>query len=222
MDAIECINTRMSMRKFTKDPVPAEVLTEIVAAAQRSPSYKNSQPWEVIVVSGAKKFELTDLLTNALQDGQALDPDLPEPKPSDWPPVIAGRIDALLSAKLKHMGIDKPDPSLLPKIKIANFRFYGAPHAIYLYQDGSLPEWSILDIGMFAQSLMLAAHAKGLGTVPQAFVTEYASIVKNCLGIPADKRLVLGFSVGYPITDHPANTYFTERVATADILKFVE
>lgn len=222
MDAMECINTRMSMRKFTKDPVPTEVLTEIVAAAQRSPSYKNSQPWEVVIVSGAKKFELTDLLVNAMQDGHALDPDLPEPNPADWPPVIVERMDSLLSAKLKHMGIDKPDPSLLPKIKIANFRFYGAPHVIYLYQDGKLPEWSVLDIGMFTQTLMLAAHAKGLGTVPQAFVTDYASIVKNCLGIPADKRLVLGLSVGYPITDHPANTYFTERVDTADILKFVE
>lgn len=55
MDAIECIKTRMSIRKFKTDPVPLEILIKVIDAARWSPSYKNSQPWEVIIISGDKK-----------------------------------------------------------------------------------------------------------------------------------------------------------------------
>ncbi len=33
MDAIECIRTRMSIRAYLKEPVPADVLTKIVETA---------------------------------------------------------------------------------------------------------------------------------------------------------------------------------------------
>ncbi|MCI5143296.1 MAG: nitroreductase, partial [Candidatus Electrothrix sp. ATG1] len=95
-------------------------------------------------------------------------------------------------------------------------------HAIYLYQDSSLTSWSLFDLGLFAQSLMLAAQAKGIGTVPQAFATDYAPQIKEYLGIPAEKRLVLGLSVGYPDMEAPANAYRTERSPVEEIASFVE
>jgi nitroreductase len=55
MDAIECIKTRMSIRKFKPDIVPLETLMNVIDAAKWSPSYKNSPPWEVVIVSGEKK-----------------------------------------------------------------------------------------------------------------------------------------------------------------------
>ncbi len=119
-------------------------------------------------------------------------------------------------------GIDLTAPEWVVKAKKTNFNFYYAPHAIYLFQDASLNDWSIFDMGLFAQSLMLAAHAKGLATVPQAFATDYAKEVKECLGIPASKRLVLGLSVGYPDMDSPVNAYRTERSKTEDILRWLE
>ena len=59
MDAIECIKSRMSIRKFKPDPVHDDILAEIVETAKWSPSYKNSQPWEVAIVSGEKKESLS-------------------------------------------------------------------------------------------------------------------------------------------------------------------
>lgn len=102
------------------------------------------------------------------------------------------------------------------------FRFYGAPHGIFLFHDSSLNEWSIFDAGLFAQSLMLAAHAHGLGAVPQAFLTNYSREVKQFLGIPDSKRLVLGISIGYPDTENVINAYRTTRVETEKILRWVE
>ena len=104
----------------------------------------------------------------------------------------------------------------------ANFRFYNAPHALYLFQDASLPLWSLFDLGLFAQSLMLAAHARGVGTVPQAFATDYARQVKDFLGIPGTKRLVLGISVGYPDRESPANALRTDRIPAEEIVTWME
>ncbi len=50
MDTIKCIETRMSIRQFKPEPVDRALLTEVIATAQRAPSYKNSQPWEVMIV----------------------------------------------------------------------------------------------------------------------------------------------------------------------------
>jgi nitroreductase len=111
---------------------------------------------------------------------------------------------------------------VIKKSKKANFRFYGAPHALYLFQDASLTPWSLFDLGLFAQSLMLAAHDRGLGTVPQAFATDYAQDIKKFLGIPATKRLVLGISIGYPDTDSPVNTFRTDRSGSDEIVQWME
>ena len=219
MDAIDCIKTRMSIRKFTEEPVPRELLTEVINTAQRSPSYKNSQPWEVVIVSGAAREGLSEMLVSLQESGKENCPDLAAPE--SWPEAENARITDLFK-KRKLTGIDLSDPKIVLKAKKANFNFYGAPHAIYLFQDSSLSLWSLFDLGLFAQSLMLAAHARGLGTVPQAFACDYAQDVKKFLSIPASKRLVLGLSIGYPDMESRANSFRTDRSATDEILTWID
>jgi len=219
MDAIEAIKTRQSVRVFRREPVDQAILEEIVETARWSPSYKNSQPWQVVIVSGERKKALSKLMLDLFEQGAAPSPDLPTP--THWPPMEQANIDRLYAMRKEAMGLDLDDPEVIRKAKKANFQFYHAPHAIYLHQDDSLTEWSLLDIGMFAQSLMLAAHARGLGTVPQAFVTDYARQVKEFLDIPPTHRLVLGLSVGYPDEEALARGMRTERAPLADILRVV-
>jgi len=220
MDAIECIRDRMSIRGFKKDPVSRDVLERIIETAMWSPSYKNTQPWEAMIVSGAKKESLSKMLVELLEKGEPPCPDIPEPE--GWPDVHEERIKQLYRMRAEATGLDLTEPAVIRKAKIANFNFYGAPHVIYLYQDASLSTWSIFDIGLFAQSLMLAAHAMGVATVPQAFATDYARYIKEFLGIPASKRLVLGISTGYPDPDSPANSLRPGRAAIDEILKWAE
>ena len=220
MDAIDCINTRKSIRKFTSDSVPQEVLTEVISIAQRSPSYKNSQPWEILILSGEKKEALTELMVGLLDKGVDPSPDLPEP--TTWPTAENARIAHLYKMRAEKAGIDLTDPKVIIQAKKVNFAFYGAPHALYLLQDASLTLWSLFDLGLFAQSLMLAAHAKGLGTVPQAFATDYAREIKQFLNVPETKRLVLGLSIGYPDMEAPVNKLETDRSATSAIVTWYE
>jgi nitroreductase len=210
----------MSVRGFTNKPVPKKILTEIIDTAKWSPSYKNSQPWEIMVLSGQKKEGLSNLLLGLLEQGKQEKPDLPAPK--SWPFREQAQIDHLYASRKEATGLDLNDPKIIVAAKKANFKFYKAPHGIYLYQDKQLSSWSLFDLGLFAQSLMLAAHARGLGTVPQAFLTDYAPQVKEFLGIPDSKRLVLGISLGYPDTQSPANQLRTERMATDEIVSWIE
>ncbi len=220
MDAIDCIRGRMSIRKFRDEEVPRELLEKVIDAARFSPSYKNSQPWNVAVVSGEKKRELSALLVKLLEDGKEPCPDLPAPE--SWPEPEASRIADLFRKRKEATGIDLAAPEMIKKAKKANFQFYGAPHAIFLYQHSSLSQWSIFDIGLFAQTLMLAAYAEGLGTVPQAFVTDYSEDVKRFLGIQSDMRLVLGISIGWPDMDSPANAMRTDRSPLDEICTWHE
>jgi nitroreductase len=173
-----------------------------------------------MVLSGKKKEELSSMLLDLQEQGEQPKPDLPAPK--SWPPREQAQIDHLYASRKEATGLDLNDPKIIVAAKKANFRFYKAPHGIYLFQDKQLSSWSLFDLGLFAQSLMLAAHAKGLGTVPQAFLTDYAPQIKNFLHIPEGKRLVLGISIGYPDLQSPANQLRTERMATEDIVSWQE
>jgi len=219
MDAMACISSRKSIRGFRPEPVPRELLQEIFATARWSPSYKNTQPWEVMVLSGEKKAALTREVQRLFQDGAPPTPDLAEPQ--GWPPAEAARIAHLYQSRAQATGIDLADPKVINKAKMANFAFYGAPHAVYLFQYASLSLWSLFDLGLFAQSLMLAAHAKGVGTVPQAFATDYAAQIKQFLGIPTGKRLVLGMSLGYADPAAPVNALRTERMPVEKFVRWL-
>lgn len=220
MEATECIKTRRSIRRFRSEPVPKDILQDILQAAQWSPSYKNSQPWQAIVLSGAKKEALTKMLLQLVDKDEASCPDLPAP--ASWPPAEAARIDRLMSRRAKVMGVGLNDLNALKQAKKANFGFYGAPHVIYLYQDASLSLWSLFDMGLFAQSVLLAAQAKGVNTVPQAFATDYAQHIKEFLGIPKTKRLVIGISIGYADLQAPENALRSDRGAMEDLVKWME
>jgi len=220
MDAETCIKGRMSIRSFKPEPVPRELLREILDLAHWSPSYKNSQPWQVLVVSGARKEALSRKMVELFESGAPNTPDLAAPQ--GWPPAEEANINRLYQKRREATGVDLLDPAIVKKAKKANFNFYGAPHAIYLYQDNSLSQWSLFDLGLFAQTLMLAAHAKGLGTVPQAFVTDYAGEIKEFLGIPAGKRLVLGLSLGYPNLESSVNQLRTDRARVDEFVRWLE
>ena len=64
MDLTEAIKGRRSIRKYKPDPVPEEVLQKVMEAVRWSPSWANTQCWEVIIVRGSNiKSELANTLT---------------------------------------------------------------------------------------------------------------------------------------------------------------
>ena len=110
MDPNECIKTRRSIRKFTPDPVPQKDLKELIEIAQWRPSYKNPQPWEVIIVSGAKKETLSKILVDLLEKRTDPTPDFTTP--SSWPAAEQKRIDYLMNKRKELTGLDLTAPEM--------------------------------------------------------------------------------------------------------------
>jgi len=77
MDVVDAIRSRKSIRGFKPDPVPKEVLREILDIARRAPSAMNAQPWEVTVVTGEVLDNIRQGNIEMLTAGVKPNPDLP-------------------------------------------------------------------------------------------------------------------------------------------------
>ena len=220
MEILEAIHTRQSIRAFKPDPIAKDVLDKILQAASSSPSYTNTQPWEVVMVMGKKKDELGRKLLDLARVKAATRPDLPMPK--SLPPALEERSRKHGARRLSTLGVARDDEEGREKLRLMNFEFYGAPCAVFLFIDGSLGEWSIFDIGLFAQNLTLAAHSLGVESCLQASVTNYALEIKKILGIEESKKLVIGISLGYPDEKAKLNTYRSLKQKPDEFAKWYE
>jgi len=205
MEMLEGIEGRKSIRGFKPTPIPDDVMNKVLRAVANSPSYTNTQPWELAVVSGKKRDELSKIIFDLAKAKAPTKPDLP--MPAGWPADMEARSREHGARRLNTLGIARDDEAGREELRLMNFEFYGAPCAIFLFADRSLGAWSIFDMGLCAQSICLAAHGLGLGTVLQASVTNYADAIRKFLGIPESKQLVICISIGYPDEKAKLNQY---------------
>ncbi len=220
VETLEGIKTRRSIRGFKPTPIPKDVMRRIFQAVSNTPSYTNTQPWEVVVVSGKKKDELSKVIFELAKAKAPTHPDLPIPK--SWPEDHDKRVHEHGARRLAALGIDRGDEEGRERLRLMNFEFYGAPCAVFLFMDGSLGEWSIFDMGLFAQNLLLAAHSLGVESVLQASVTNYAPEIKKFLGVAESKKLVIGISMGYPDHDAKLNTYRSVKQKAEEFTRWYE
>ena len=218
MDLIEGIETRRSIRAFKDTSVPEEILNKILKAASNSPSYTNTQPWEAAVVCGKKKDDLSKTIYDLAMNKSETNPDLPTPR--SWPPEHEARSTDHGARRLAAIGVERDDKSEREKMRLMNFKFYGAPCALFLFMDGSLNEWSVFDMGLFSQNLILAAHYFGVESCLQASVTNYAPAIKSFLGIPESKKLVICIALGYPDKEAILNTYRAVKLTPEEFIKW--
>ncbi len=220
MEILEGIATRRSIRGFKPTPVPRDVIEKIMQAASQSPSYTNTQPWEVVVVSGGKRDDLARKLSELAKGKAAPHPDLPTPK--TWPQALGDRARDHGARRLSALGIARDDEEGRERMRLGNFEFYGAPCAVFLFMDGSLGDWSVFDMGLFAENLILAAHSFGVETCLQASITGYAAEIKGMLGIAESKKLVIGISMGYPDETAKLNSYRALRLKPEEFTRWCD
>ncbi len=220
MEILEGLKTRRSVRAFKPKSIPKGVMKKILQAGSNSPSYTNTQPWEVAVVSGKRKDELGRKLLELAKAKAPTRPDLPMPK--GWPPALEERSREHGARRLNTLGVARDDEDGREKLRLMNFEFYGAPCIVLLFMEGSLGEWSIFDMGLFAQSLIVAAHSLGVESCLQASVPNYAPEIKKILGIPESKKLVICISLGYPDEKAKLNTYRSLKQKPVAFTKWYE
>lgn len=209
MEFFKCIESRRSCRAFLPKNVDKGTLEKVLTAANRSPSYMNSQPWELFVVGGDKKTILAQRLFEQALSDIAPAPDVPFVK--EWPKALEPRVKETRLERFKAVGTDPEDKEAIRKSYLKNFRFFDAPCVIFVGMERGLTSWSVFDLGLFVHGLLLCLEAEGLGCCPQAMPAAYPDILREELHIPKTRCLVLAVSVGYPDLEAPINRYRTTR-----------
>jgi hypothetical protein len=120
------------------------------------------------------------------------------------------------------MGISREQKDKRNEAFLRNFSFFGAPHAVFLFLPEAAGIREAGDLGMYAQTLMLAMTAYGLASCPQTALSFHADYVREQLGVDSNQKLLLGISFGYEDPENPANDCRVPRAALAETTTFIE
>ena len=213
----DIVTSRRSLRAFLPQQVDAAELSTIFDVAQRAPSNCNSQPWVTHVVSGEKLETLRKEMPERFAAGNF---SMDFPYDGVYHGVYKDRQYGAAQALYAAAGIAREDKVKRSEQFMRNFTFFDAPHVAFLFLPEPFGLREAADLGMFAQTLMLALTAHGLGSCPQTALGFQADFVREQLGIEASNRLVFGISFGYPNPDDPVNACVTDRAALADAVTF--
>ncbi len=221
MKVSEALKARKSTRAFLDKEVARETVAAVLEAAGHAPSGVNTQPWQVAVVSGARKKVLQERIEAAFRSGQKAQMEF-QYYPLTWKePYKSRRIECGLQL-YSTLGITRQDKERRVEQWAANYRAFDAPVMLFFFMDQGLETGSYMDYGMFMQSVMLAAVEHGLATCPQAALGEYPLIVREELGYPSDKILLGGMALGYEDRDALVNSYRTPRLGVDEFTRFFE
>ena len=216
------IATRRSVRAFLPQPVPRDEVEAILATARYSASGMNMQPWHVHVLTGPAKARLSAAIA-VLDDDPGRSGELLEPYdyyPREWFSPYLERRRKVGWDLYGLLGIAKGDKERMHAQHGRNYRFFDAPVGLFFTVDRALQEGSLLDYGMFLQSVMVAARGRQLHTCPQAAFLKFHRLIAEQLGMPADQMLVCGMSLGYADASSIENSLVTEREPVAAFTTF--
>ena len=220
MNVNEALKSRKSVRAFLDREVSTGQVTAILESARWAASGTNAQPWEVVVLSGESKAAL------CREIGELFDAGIRGKMeynyyPVDWKEPFKARRVACGMALYSALGIQRDDLERRKSQWAANYRAFDAPVVLLFFMDRGLETGSYLDVGMFIQSIMLAALDQGLATCPQASLGEYPETVKRHAGYDDRHVLVCGMALGYEDCSDPVNHYRTTREEVSAFTRFL-
>jgi nitroreductase len=216
----ELLRERYSCRAFRPDPVPRLTIERILTTAQRTASWCNSQPWQVVIASGEAKERFRKEIYRAASSRAPDDGDFPFPR--EYRGVYLERRRESGFQLYNTLGIPRGDKVGYAKQALENFNFFGAPHVAIIHTDEALGVYGAIDCGAYVSNFMLATQALGLGAIAQAALAHQSGLIRRHFGLGDDRRVVCGISFGFPDCDHKINSYRTSRASLADTVTFVD
>ena len=216
----ELLGERYSCRAFRPEPVPRPTIERILTAAQRTASWCNSQPWQVVIASGAAKERFRAAIYAAASSGAFDKGDFSFPR--EYRGVYLERRRESGFQLYNTLGIARGDKAAYARQALENFNFFGAPHVAIIHSDEALGIYGAIDCGAYVGNFLLAAQALGLGTIPQAALAHHSGLIRRHFGLGDDRRVVCGISFGFPDSDHKINGYRTSRASLPDTTTFVD
>ncbi len=208
MDVVEAIKTRKSIRGYKPDPVPREILTEILEIATRAPSSMNTQPWEFTVIAGDV---LEKVKKGSIEKFNAGEPGVLEWEGEAFKDKCRERQVALAIQLYKSMGIAREEREKRTDWERRGFGYFDAPAVIIISVGREHAARAQFDIGALSQNIALVAVKYGLGTCMHDQGVSYPDVLREVAGIPETQRMIICLSIGYPDGVFPADQVVSER-----------
>ena len=219
MHLIDALHARKSVRAFRSDPVPRSLVEELLRLASRAPSGTNIQPWKVHVVAGEVRAKL-EFEVLAHRETKPHDEHAEFPRTGKRKEPYVARMRKLGKDMYTLLGIPKGDQAANWAQWGRNFKFFDAPVGLIFTIDKDLDAMSFVDLGIFLQTLMLAAKVHGLDSCAQGAWNNYWSITRRVLNVPDDQFIICGLSLGYADESAAVNTLVSEREPVASFATF--
>ena len=174
------LDKRRSVREFSDQPVPKEVIENIILSASTAPSGAHKQPWTFCAISNP---ELKSQVREAAEIEEKLGYEV--------------RMSERWKQDLAHLGTDmhKPFIETAPWIIVAFKRVYeidedGAKHNNYYVNES---------VGIASGMMISAIHNAGLVTLTHT--PSPMNFLAKLLNRPANERAFILFPIGYAAED---------------------
>ncbi|MCR5171160.1 MAG: nitroreductase [Desulfovibrio sp.] len=212
MEFKELMAARRSARMFRPDPVPLDVLEDIVRTAGRAPSWENSQPWSVYAAAGETLARIRDVWRAKYAAKAKGSPDMPTGHRTNF----SARSQQCMASFMAKVADFTGDPKLEAFLG-ANERLFDAPCLVYLTLNREHTGWPVYDLGAFGMALMLAARDRGVDSIPAYELVKFPAELRPLLGVPDGDDIVMGIALGYAADDR-LNAFASDRLPLDEIL----
>jgi len=222
MTITNAIKSRISTRAFLDKPVSEETVRAILDIARWAPSGGNLQPWKVQVVMGAGRDRLVETVKAAIAENPFAD----EAELAIYPPKLSepwrSRRFEVGEAMYQRLDIPREDKPARIRHLLRNYEFFGAPVGLFFSLDRQFDKGQWAHLGMFMQSVALAAHEKRLATCMQEAWSGRATTVAKFLELEENQQLYCGMSMGYADRRAPVNALRSSRAPVDAFAVFIK
>lgn len=221
MDYEQIVEERRSIRGYKPDPVPKELIDEIIEVAKRAPSSMNTQPWHFHVITGEPLERIREGNTERMMAGAGVDREIKMGHGYEGP-HRARQVEIAIQL-FEAMGIERDDKPRRQDWVMRGFRQFDAPVSIVVTLDKALEHDTIghFDLGAATYGLVLAAWSKGLGSVINGQGIMQSSVVREHANIPEDEIIMTCVAMGYPDDSFVANDVKSRRVPNEQVVSYV-
>ncbi len=221
MDFESLVRERKSIRGYKPDPVPKEVIAEIIEIAKGAPSSMNTQPWFFNVITGEPLERIREGNTDRMLSGAKVNREIP--MGHGYEGIYKQRQVEIAVQLFEAMGIAREDKEMRQDWVMRGFRQFDAPVSIVMSYEKVMEPATIshFDLGAVVYGLVLAAWTKGLGTVINGQGIMQSDVVREHANIPDDQVIMTCIAMGYPDYEFAANDVKSRRAPNKDITTFV-
>jgi nitroreductase len=220
MTVTEALRARISTRDFLDTPLTEDLVREILDVARFAPSGGNLQPWRVIAVAGAERRAVTELALRVLSGSPRGEPtEYPVYPENLWEPYRTRRY-VLGEAMYALLGIPREDKFARLGRFARNYEFFGAPVGLFFIVDRRMGHGQWAHLGMFMQSIALAAIERGVSSCMQEAWAAVRVSLGEHFGVGEHEVVYCGMALGYPDTSHAVNRLRSERANVDEFATF--